>query len=162
MISWIRIQISINLQMKSQNVGNTSLFEHFFKGLSLYLEARIQIHIRITASEWKVWSESAPNENKDQDSHQGDAERQMISALGVVSKISFSSELSKILLLYFIISFPFLSIRYRKKEGYFVRPCRCCRATQRWGWESWAPPRGSGRWRRSPQSWLGSPRLLNN
>ncbi len=48
-ISWvrIRIRIPINLQMTSQNVWNTSLFEPFFKGLSLYLEARIRIRIRI-------------------------------------------------------------------------------------------------------------------
>jgi hypothetical protein len=29
----------INLQMRRQNVWNMSLFEHFFKGLSLYLKA---------------------------------------------------------------------------------------------------------------------------
>jgi hypothetical protein len=54
-ISWIRIcikviswiQIPMNLKMKSQNVCNTSLFEHFFKVLSLYFEARIRIRIRI-------------------------------------------------------------------------------------------------------------------
>jgi hypothetical protein len=41
--SWIRNRawIRINLQMKNQNVWNMSLFEHIFKGLSLYLEARI-------------------------------------------------------------------------------------------------------------------------
>ncbi len=43
-ISWIRIRIS--LQMASQNVWNMSLFEHFFKVLILYLEARIRIRIR--------------------------------------------------------------------------------------------------------------------
>jgi hypothetical protein len=37
-ISWFRIRI--NLQMMSQNVRNRSLFEHFSKVLSLYLEAR--------------------------------------------------------------------------------------------------------------------------
>ncbi len=48
-ISWIRcrFRIRINLQMTRQNVWNMSLFEHFFKGLSLYLEARIWIRIRI-------------------------------------------------------------------------------------------------------------------
>jgi hypothetical protein len=48
-ISWFltRIGIRINLQMISQNVWNKSLFEHFFKGVSLYLEARIWIRIRI-------------------------------------------------------------------------------------------------------------------
>ncbi len=35
-ISWIRIRKRINLQMASQNVWNMSLFEHFFKVLSLY------------------------------------------------------------------------------------------------------------------------------
>jgi hypothetical protein len=37
------------LQMTSQNVWNLSLFEHFFKGfeLSLYLDARIRIRIRV-------------------------------------------------------------------------------------------------------------------
>ncbi len=49
MISWIlnRIQIRINLQMTSQNVWNMSLYEHFFKGFTLYLEARIWIRISI-------------------------------------------------------------------------------------------------------------------
>ncbi len=47
MISWIRIRI--NLPMTSQHEWHMSLFEHFFKNLSLYLEARIriQIHIRV-------------------------------------------------------------------------------------------------------------------
>ncbi len=40
-ISWIQNRIHINLQMTSKNVRDMSLFEHFFKGLSLYLEARI-------------------------------------------------------------------------------------------------------------------------
>ncbi len=44
-ISWIWIRI--NLQMLSQNVLNMSLFEHFFKVLNLYLEARIRIRIGI-------------------------------------------------------------------------------------------------------------------
>ncbi len=49
MISKIRnrIRIRIDLQMTGQNVLNMSLFEHFLKGLSLYLEARIWIWIRI-------------------------------------------------------------------------------------------------------------------
>ncbi len=55
MISWIqnRIRIRINMQITSQNVWNMSLFEHFFKGLSLYLdpepqqESRIRTGIRI-------------------------------------------------------------------------------------------------------------------
>ncbi len=42
-----RIRIRINLQMTSQqNVWNMSLFEHFFKVMSLYLEARIRIRIK--------------------------------------------------------------------------------------------------------------------
>jgi hypothetical protein len=42
-IGWIRnrIWIHINLQMTGQNVWYMSLFEHFFKGLSSYVEARI-------------------------------------------------------------------------------------------------------------------------
>jgi hypothetical protein len=45
-ISWI--QIRIILQMTSQNVWNVSLFFcSLFKGLSLYLEARIWIRIWI-------------------------------------------------------------------------------------------------------------------
>jgi hypothetical protein len=44
-ISWIWIRIS--LQMTSQNVWNMSLFEHFFKVLSLFLEARIRIRIEV-------------------------------------------------------------------------------------------------------------------
>jgi hypothetical protein len=54
----IRIRISDKLgpepepdphhfQMTSQNVWNMSLFVNFFKGLSLYLEAKIWIRIRI-------------------------------------------------------------------------------------------------------------------
>jgi hypothetical protein len=35
------------LQMTSQNVWNMSLSEHFFKVLSLYLAARIQIRIKV-------------------------------------------------------------------------------------------------------------------
>jgi hypothetical protein len=44
---WIRIRIS--LEMTSHNVGvcDMSLLDHFFKVLSLYLEARIRIRIRI-------------------------------------------------------------------------------------------------------------------
>jgi hypothetical protein len=41
--SWIRSRIK--LQMTCQNKWNMSLFEHFFKVLSLYLEARIRIRI---------------------------------------------------------------------------------------------------------------------
>jgi hypothetical protein len=50
--------------MTSQNIWNMSLFEHFFKGLSLYLEARIRIRIRVNAS--------ASNKNQNLDPHQGD------------------------------------------------------------------------------------------
>ncbi len=58
-ISWTRIRISIKVmcwiqsgsasifQMASQSVWEISLFELFFKVLSLYLEARIRIQIRI-------------------------------------------------------------------------------------------------------------------
>jgi hypothetical protein len=38
-MSWIRIRI--NLPMTSQSVWNFALYEHFFKGLSLYSVARI-------------------------------------------------------------------------------------------------------------------------
>jgi hypothetical protein len=44
-ISWIRIRI--DLQKTNQNVWNMSLFEYFFKVLSLYLEARLRIRSRI-------------------------------------------------------------------------------------------------------------------
>jgi hypothetical protein len=44
-ISWIRI--CIHLQMTSKNVWNISLFEHLFKVLSFYLEARMRIRTRI-------------------------------------------------------------------------------------------------------------------
>jgi hypothetical protein len=49
-INWIRkrIRIHMSLHMTSQNVWNMSLFEHFFNGLSLCLEARIWIRIRIS------------------------------------------------------------------------------------------------------------------
>jgi hypothetical protein len=46
-ISWIRNRIRINSQMTNQNAWNVNLFEHFFKELSLYLEARIWIRICI-------------------------------------------------------------------------------------------------------------------
>jgi hypothetical protein len=49
-ISWIRIRI--NFQITSQNVWNMSLFEHLLNVLSLYLEARIQIGIKLTSSSW--------------------------------------------------------------------------------------------------------------
>jgi hypothetical protein len=47
--SWIRNRawMRINLQITNQNVWNMSLFGHIFKGLSLYLEARIWIRIRV-------------------------------------------------------------------------------------------------------------------
>ncbi len=44
-ISWIWIRL--DFQITSQNVRNISLNEHFFKVLSLFLEARIRIWIRI-------------------------------------------------------------------------------------------------------------------
>jgi hypothetical protein len=40
-MSWIR--------MTSQNVWAMSLFEHFFKVFSFYLEARIRIRIKMTS-----------------------------------------------------------------------------------------------------------------
>jgi hypothetical protein len=47
-ISWIRIQIRINLEMTSQNVWKMSLFEHFVKVFSLKVEPRIRIrNVRI-------------------------------------------------------------------------------------------------------------------
>jgi hypothetical protein len=49
-ISWIRILIK--LQVSSQNVCNMSLFEHFFNGLSLYLEAMIRILFRVKGWIW--------------------------------------------------------------------------------------------------------------
>ncbi len=51
-ISWIRIRI--DLQIKSQNARTISLFEHFFKVLSLYLEAKIQIRFRIKMK-GRIW-----------------------------------------------------------------------------------------------------------
>jgi hypothetical protein len=42
-----RIWIRIDLKMIRQNAWNISLFLHFFKGSSLYLEARIWIWTRI-------------------------------------------------------------------------------------------------------------------
>ncbi len=65
-ISWLRIRI--NIEMTSQTVWNMSLFEPFFKVLSLYLKARIRIRIRIkvkvglgsgSASKWQSGSGSA-------------------------------------------------------------------------------------------------------
>jgi hypothetical protein len=37
----------INLQVTNQNVWNMSLFEHFFKVLSLYFEVKIRIRIKV-------------------------------------------------------------------------------------------------------------------
>ncbi len=56
-ICWIRIriQIRINLQMAIQNVWKMSIFEHFFKVLSLI---------------WKLGSGSAQSERQDPDPHQ--------------------------------------------------------------------------------------------
>ncbi len=76
-VLWIRIRIS--LQMWSQNVWNMSLFEHFFKGLSLYLELGSGSG---SASEWQVGSGSACTSDKTQDqdprpdTHQSDADPQ--------------------------------------------------------------------------------------
>jgi hypothetical protein len=42
-----RIRIRINLHMTSPNLRNMCLFEHFFKGWILYLEAKICIRIRV-------------------------------------------------------------------------------------------------------------------
>jgi hypothetical protein len=47
--SWIRLPI--NFQMTSQKIF-MSQFEHFFKVLSLYLEARIRIGIKVTSRSW--------------------------------------------------------------------------------------------------------------
>jgi hypothetical protein len=47
MINWIQTWIRINLQMTSHNAWKMGFLEHFFKVLSLYLEARIRIRIRI-------------------------------------------------------------------------------------------------------------------
>jgi hypothetical protein len=71
-ISWIRnrIRIRINLQMTSQNVWNMSLYEHFFKGLSFYLEEVGYGPASGSASGWKVGSASASNENPYPDPHQ--------------------------------------------------------------------------------------------
>jgi hypothetical protein len=41
------IRIRIHWQMTSQNVWNMSLFEHFFNVLSLNLEARVRIRIKV-------------------------------------------------------------------------------------------------------------------
>ncbi len=54
-----------NLQMRSQNVWNMSLFEHFFKSLSFSLEARISRSGSGSTSGWKVGSGSALNKNPD-------------------------------------------------------------------------------------------------
>jgi hypothetical protein len=47
LITLMRIRIRNNLQITRQNVRNKSLFEHFFKVLSLYMEARIRIRIKM-------------------------------------------------------------------------------------------------------------------
>jgi hypothetical protein len=48
LIGWIRIRIT--LQITSKTIWNMSLFELFFKVLSLYLEARVRIRIGIKGS----------------------------------------------------------------------------------------------------------------
>jgi hypothetical protein len=65
-VSWIRNRIRINLQMTSQNVWNMSRFEHFFKWVSLYLEAMIWIRIRIRV---KILIRIRINKNTDPDLH---------------------------------------------------------------------------------------------
>jgi hypothetical protein len=44
--SWSRISFRISLQMAVHNVLKITLFEHFFKVLSLYLEAWIRIRVK--------------------------------------------------------------------------------------------------------------------
>ncbi len=73
MIIWIRFRI--NLQMTSQHEWHMSLFEHFLKSLSHYLEARIriQIHIRVKSRiriTYIYGSGSASHTSKDPDPHQ--------------------------------------------------------------------------------------------
>ncbi len=68
-ISWIRIRI--NLQMTSKNVWKMSLFVHFLKVLSLYLEARLRIRIRIKVK-GIVGSGSASKDKQDPDPHQSE------------------------------------------------------------------------------------------
>jgi hypothetical protein len=46
-ISWTRIRIGISLQLTSQSVWKMSLFEHFSKVLSLYLEGYVRIRIKV-------------------------------------------------------------------------------------------------------------------
>jgi hypothetical protein len=68
-----RSRIRINLQMTSQNVWNMIVFEHFFTGLSLYLETRIWIRIR------KKQNQNTDPHQRDKtnpDPHQGDADPQ--------------------------------------------------------------------------------------
>jgi hypothetical protein len=50
----IKIRIRINKPMASPNVWNLSLFWHFSKSPSLYLEARIRIRFRIRVM-GRIW-----------------------------------------------------------------------------------------------------------
>ncbi len=54
----------------SQNVWNVSLFEHFFKALSLYLEAKIRVRIKVKG---RI---RIRNKVTKQDPHQGVADTQ--------------------------------------------------------------------------------------
>jgi hypothetical protein len=77
---WIRIRIHISNKLDSDphqfaddnpNVWNMSLFEHFFKVLSLYLELEASILILIrTAPKCKVGSGSEPHQSNKQDPDQ--------------------------------------------------------------------------------------------
>ncbi len=105
-ISLIRIRIHINLQMTTQNVWKMSLFEHFFKGLSLYLEAKIRIRvksrIRIIKNQDpdphtsdKSDLDSHQSDNSDPDPHQGDADPQQcwILRIWIDCKVFYTSSL---------------------------------------------------------------------
>jgi hypothetical protein len=84
-IGWIRNHI--NFQMTGQNVLYLSLFEHFFKCLSLNVQAMIWIQIRIMVkSRIRIRirkSEDSPfgyasNKNQNPDLHQRDEDPQQL------------------------------------------------------------------------------------
>jgi hypothetical protein len=71
-ISWIPNRIRINLQMTCQNVWIMSLFEHFFKGLSLYLVATYDLDPDPDPIKSGSTSNKNQNQNPHPDPHQGD------------------------------------------------------------------------------------------
>ncbi len=84
-VLWIRM--NPHPDQFTDDKPNISLFEHFFKGLNLYLEAGIWIRIRIRVKSWtriRIKQKQNPHQGdkSNPDPHQGDADPQHCSILG--------------------------------------------------------------------------------